>query len=462
MVEPELPRLSAELERLALRALRDAYFDANATYFGRVMKLPVLALVDARSRLGRWLGSERTLEIARSVLVEHGWGVVVEVLKHEMAHQFVDEVLGLSDEVAHGPAFRQVCLDRGIDPSASGIPLASADAGDHRMLDRIAKLLALAESSNEHEAQAAMAAAQRLMLKHNIESVTRRTRASHTFRHLGVPTGRVSEAERLLAVIIGDHFFVQAIWVPVWRPLEGKRGSVLEACGTLENVELAEYVHAFLRHTAERLWKDYKRAHGVKSNAERRTFLAGVMSGFRDKLNRAKKAHEREGLVWVGDGDLGDYFRRRHPRVRWARYCVWAALSGVRPRARGRRPNRAAPGCQARTLGNSAVSARSAPPLMSRRAASGSPQWVHPDHAGHRPQRARAARRFPERRERRRPRWCGGGGVQRGLEVSDWTGARRALSHRGRARLRRHGRGVPRRARAHAQGRRGQGACTAR
>ena len=324
MVEPDLPRLSAELEGLALRALRDAYFDANATFFGRVLKQPVLSLSDVRSRLGRWVSAERSIEVARHLLVEHGWGVVVEVLKHEMAHQFVDEALGLSDEIAHGPAFRQVCLDRGIDPSASGVPVAAAATGDHRMLERISKLLALAESSNEHEAQAAMAAAQRLMLKHNIEAVTRSTRASHTFRHLGIPTGRVSEAERLLAVIIGDHFFVQVIWVPVWRPLEGRRGSVLEACGTLESVELAEYVHTFLRHTAERLWKEYKRARGVRSNAERRTFLAGVMSGFRAQLQRAKTAHEREGLVWVGDGDLGEYFRRRHPRVRWARYACGA------------------------------------------------------------------------------------------------------------------------------------------
>jgi hypothetical protein len=165
-----------------------------------------------------------------------------------------------------------------------------------------------------------MAAAQRLMLKHNIDLTSRPGRATHSYRHLGVASGRVAEHQRILASILADHFFVQVIWVPVWRPLEGKRGSVLEVCGTPENLELAEYVHGFLLSTSERLWKAYKREHGLRRDAERRTFLAGVMSGFRAKLARAKRAHEKEGLVWVGDADLDRYFRERHPRVRWTHY----------------------------------------------------------------------------------------------------------------------------------------------
>lgn len=319
----EQARLSVELERLALRAVRDSWEDLNAIYFGRRLRRPVLSLSDAGAELGRWLSSERTLRLSRDLFTRHGWGALVEVLKHEMAHQFVDEVLGLSHEAAHGPAFREVCRERGIDPSATGVPSGAGApyATDHKMLERVAKLLALAESSNEHEAQAAMAAAQRLMLKHNIESVTKQGGATYAYRHVGRPSARVNEFERVLAAILGEHFFVEVIWVPVWRPLEGKRGSVLELCGTLENLELAEYVHGFLIQTSERIWREYRRANGLGANAERRTFLAGVMSGFRDKLEREKKKHREEGLVWVGDGDLGRYFRLRHPRIRWTRYA---------------------------------------------------------------------------------------------------------------------------------------------
>jgi hypothetical protein len=316
--------LSVELERALARALRSTYDDLNGTFFKFALKRPVLLIVDSDTCLGRWHGDSRSIEICRALVLERGWGVVVEVLKHEMAHQYVDEVLGQSDEAAHGPAFRALCRERGIDASATGIPTArDAVTGNPRLLERIAKLLALAESPNEHEAQAAMAAAQRLMLKYNVESITQAGRA-YSFRHLGEPTGRVSEALRTLALILHEYFFVEAIWVPVWRPLEGKRGTVLEVCGSLENLQLAEYVHAFLTHTSERLWVDHKKRERIRRNAERRTFLAGVMAGFRDKLARERRMHKEEGLVWVGDADLDHYFRQRHPRVRWARYGAGA------------------------------------------------------------------------------------------------------------------------------------------
>ena len=92
-----------------------------------------------------------------------------------MAHQYVHEVLGKVDESAHGPAFRELCARLGIDAGAAGVPAAGApSADDARVLERIARLLALAESANVHEAQAAMNAAQRLMLKHNLEQPRRR------------------------------------------------------------------------------------------------------------------------------------------------------------------------------------------------------------------------------------------------------------------------------------------------
>ena len=316
-------QLTVELERLTLSALRAVYDDLNQSFFKGSLRRPVFELTGAPDLLGRWSAEHRAIEISRTLLVQHGWGSVVEVLKHEMAHQFVDEALGIRERTAHGPEFRRVCQERGFDPGPKGVPRNSSDQHapeQARVLERVAKLLALAESSNVHEAEAAMNAAQRLMLKYNLEHVTRDGPRDYVFRHLGVPTGRVSESERLVAVILTDHFFVQSIWVPVWRPLAGKRGSVLEICGSLENVEMAEYVHSFLSHTAEQLWSDHKRLSGTRRNSERRTFLAGVMSGFRERLAAEKRRAHAAGLIWVGDGDLDRYFRQRHPHVRWARY----------------------------------------------------------------------------------------------------------------------------------------------
>lgn len=317
------PQLTVELERASLRALQQVYAELNRSLFKNRLKGLPLMFVDGKQRLGQWCCEPRRIELARQLLLEQGWGTLVEVLKHEMAHQFVEEVLEVTDEAPHGQEFRRICEQRGIDAKATGVPQSgSVDDAQQRVLSRIAKLLSLAQSSNLHEAETAMSVAQRLMLKYNLEHALEPASRGYRFVHLGRPTGRVGESDRLLAALLAEHFFVEVIWVPVWRPLEGKRGSVLEVCGSEENVEFAGYVHAFLVETAERLWHQYRSERALHGNAERREFVAGVMAGFRDKLAREKRRQQKQGLVWVGDADLTSYLRRRHPHVRWLRGTV--------------------------------------------------------------------------------------------------------------------------------------------
>ena len=316
--------LPLELERMLVRELVLEWRRINLGYFKDALIAPVLAMTLSRAHLGLWRGATRTLEISRPLVLSHPWGAVVEVLKHEMAHQYVDEVLKVNDETAHGRAFREVCRRWGIDAAAAGVPRGEgeSDEGDERkrVVERVARLLALAESPNVHEAEAAMAAAQRLMLKYNVALKTAGTLQEYAFRHLGEPSGRVGEAERVLAAILAKHFFVEVIWVPVYRPLEGKRGSVLEICGSPENLAMAEYAHAFLLHTSAELWDEHKKKTGETSNRERRTFLAGVMTGFADKLAHQAKTTASAGLVWLKDADLGVFYRARHPHIRNVRY----------------------------------------------------------------------------------------------------------------------------------------------
>jgi hypothetical protein len=303
--------------------LREQYKLLALAYFKGALGVPQLELVPTERQLGRWVPETRTIELSRPLVLREPWGVVVEVLKHEMAHQYVSEVLGEREETAHGPRFRAVCEKLGIDPTATGLPAVTEEqkAESAKVADRIARLLALAESPNVHEAEAAMAAAHKLLLKHNLELRDMRASRGYVWKHLGAPTGRTTEAERVLSLLLGRHFFVEAIWVPVYRPIEGKRGSVLEICGSPDNVEIAEYVHGYLVQTAERLWREHKAEHGIRGDRDRRTFLAGVMSGMSDKLAREQKRNTAAGMVWIADGDLQRYFRKRHPHVRHIRYA---------------------------------------------------------------------------------------------------------------------------------------------
>jgi hypothetical protein len=300
-----------------LRYVRRIYQEYNLSLFKGRLRAPVIEWSTATSELGAYLPAARTLRLSLALL-EQPWGALLEVLKHEMAHQFVLEVLDAKGEGPHGPTFRRVCHERGIDPRASGMPTLEPDELDattQRLRQRVEKLLALAESENRFEAEAATTAARRLMLKYNLERASAEP-GQYSFLHLGPPTARRPAWQRILASILADHFFVEVIIVPVFVPEEGRRASVVELCGTPDNLALAEYVYAFLERMAHALWRAHKAEHRLARDAGRQSFLFGVVSGFRDKLESDAERHEREGLVWVGDPALVDFFRRRHPHIR--------------------------------------------------------------------------------------------------------------------------------------------------
>ncbi len=313
--------LSAALEAKLLARLASEWESINGTYFRFSLRKPVFKLSDTRTQLGQWNPSVRSLEISRPLVLEHAWTVVVEVLKHEVAHQFVDEVMRV-EEAPHGPVFQRVCAELGIAGSARAeLPTPEHDnAPENRVVQRIRKLLALAQSPNQNEAEAAATAARKLMLRFNIETVhEERAQSRYGHRHLGQPSGRVLEHDRRLALILTTYFFVDGLWVPAYRPREGKRGSVLEICGLEENLAMAEHVHAFLSQTAQRLWEAYRRETGRTSNRDRQAFLAGVMVGFEEKLAAQSREFQEQGLVWVPAPELSDFVRRRYPRTQTVR-----------------------------------------------------------------------------------------------------------------------------------------------
>jgi hypothetical protein len=309
--------LNAKLEAALLRELAETWRELNGNHFRGQLRAPAFSLSTAIARLGQWDPRTRAISIHRGMILEQPWALVREVLKHEMAHQFVHEVLQRLDEPAHGPVFAAVCRDLGIDARAHGLPALPAEGGEGSpILRRITRLLALAGSANLHEAELAMSTAQKLMLKHNLEVAVAAAAEGYAFLQLGTPSQRVEGAEHILAGLLGRHFFVDPIWVPAYDVARGKSGRVLELVGTPSNLEVARYVHGFLLETAERLWREHQRQHGIAKNTERRRFQVGVMTGFDEKLSAAARDHRREGLIWVGDPRLEAYLKQRYPRRR--------------------------------------------------------------------------------------------------------------------------------------------------
>jgi hypothetical protein len=315
------PLSTSALDAALLRELATTWAELAHNHFRGALRPPALELVDTSSRLGAWHRATRTISLSRALVYGQSWGTVREVLKHEIAHQYVDEALGIHDETAHGPAFTEVCRARGIDASAAGLPAAGADGapGPTPIVRRIMKLLALGSSANVHEAQAATNEARRLMLLHNIDAAATVAADGFSFRHVGETKARSDASARILAGLLAQHFFVSVIWVPSYLASAARRGYVLELCGTAANLDVAVYVHGFLTDTAERLWRAHKIQHGIRSDVERRRFLAGVMTGVGEKLAAGAREGRREGrrteLVRRADAARDAYLRTRYPRV---------------------------------------------------------------------------------------------------------------------------------------------------
>ncbi|MCY1069984.1 SprT-like domain-containing protein [Nannocystis sp. RBIL2] len=305
--------LHETLHRPWLTELLRSWHEFNKRHLGGALKPPVLQIDLSTARLGHWQRDTRTLGLAHEHLLSHRWEDVLDTLKHEMAHQYVDEVLG-GDVRPHGPQFARACALLEIRSDATGNPRASDDPAA-RVLKRVQKLLALATSANRHEAEAAMAAANTLLLRYNLDLPQDGPPRDYEARRLGDSAAAIALEAKLVSSILSEFFFVECIWVTTYNARRLRHERVLEVLGTSENLEMAAYVHDFLHASTKRLWEQAKKDMDLPAN-RRREFSAGLLTGFRDKLRGERQRNEEQGLVWLGDADLDRFLRGRHPYIR--------------------------------------------------------------------------------------------------------------------------------------------------
>jgi hypothetical protein len=282
---------------------------------------PLFHLGDFQDRWGSWRRDKREIALSLNLVLNHSWDAVREVLLHETAHQFADEVLGAFLESPHGPQFQRACQLLRANPRASGsYPLLEerlkgeeARPADKNLL-RVRKLMALAASPNLHEAEAAMAKAQALMKKYNLRVLEEGSSSFETVS-LGRPALRHPEEEYALAHLLQEFYFVQGIWVSAFVLEKGKMGRVLEISGTLPNLRVAGYVHDFVSRFIQSRWRDY---NGKKNlNLRRRTdFALGVIEGFRSKLRSGNETGDKSAaLLRLENPRLEKFMAYKYPRT---------------------------------------------------------------------------------------------------------------------------------------------------
>ncbi len=308
----------AERERAVLAMLRSDYRTFNAD-LGDALTPAVLELADLKGSLAQWISASRTIRVSRQATRELLWPQVRELLHHEMAHQYVTEVLRVTDESAHGAAFQKVCARFGVDPRAAGVPNASLDPQEDVVVRRVRKLQALAQSSNPHEAHTAQQLAEDLMGRYRAlfaaadVNLPKAEEAMGT-RHVGGTRVRRDAFDFEMAGLLALVGAVEVIWVPSLDVDTLRQGMTLELCGTQANVERAAYLHDVLRRSIEALWEQDRSQHGGGAR-DRVQFMVGTLRAFAEKVRAEKVDETQKALVRMEAARAEAWMNTRHPRL---------------------------------------------------------------------------------------------------------------------------------------------------
>lgn len=204
------------------------------------------------------------------------------LLRHELAH-YLTHLHFPELSSPHGLEFINLCLRYGwkedvtrAKDDLAAIPLEGA-SHNQAMLAKVKKLLALASSSNQHEAELATLKANQLILRYHLEKSQLTDNAE-----LLVHTVMTAPKKNTLMVAIYDiltHFLV--------RPMLyfGNKEVRLEVAGPREQLELADYIAQFLQHEFERLWQLEENLKGLRA---KNSFYLGIARGFSEKLQTSR------------------------------------------------------------------------------------------------------------------------------------------------------------------------------
>lgn len=156
---------------------------------------------------------------------------------------------------------------------------------EDRLIDRVRKLLALAESPNEHEAALAAERAQELMLKYGIELAQVAARKE---RKIGVDheevTGKVDPWRRELAQAVARSLGGRTVWWNEYRKWTGGIEFWGQAGTVPSMIAMYEYLEGQLIAISAIEASKVTHVTAARSMQWRRSFLAGAVSRINTRL----------------------------------------------------------------------------------------------------------------------------------------------------------------------------------
>lgn len=176
------------------------------------------------------------------------------------------------------------------------------------IVEKIEKLLALATSSNEHEARLAAAKADELLIRHNLqEQFGADPRLRKYVRETVKNAARVPPEHGHVQSIIRAHFFVEMVTAR-FRNAGVRQVSVqFVLLGTPTNVTVAKHVYVFLCRAFRRLWAEYRKTRRARPSA-RKAYWFGLAAGLHAQLTQQRRDTEAAaGAMIVQDTGLAKF-----------------------------------------------------------------------------------------------------------------------------------------------------------
>ncbi len=279
-----------------------------------------LTVFRSREKLGYYDPHNYQIGLNERLMWEPKEIVLQNILRHEMAH-YITMLLHGTNISPHGQEYLSFCHQHGwgTEVSAARADLAESNAqieGDlvtERLISKVKKLLELASSSNQYEAELATIKANQLIIQHNLDL---RSRKSQDFEQATTFLKRIlfskQNSSKMRAIYEALTSFQVALCFH-----HGQDGVYLEAVGPYANVEMAQYVAQFLDREMELLWQQAREQNPqLRGLRSKNSFFAGIGHALVKKNRQAQKMSTLSHELIILEQDLQAHKERVYPRLR--------------------------------------------------------------------------------------------------------------------------------------------------
>lgn len=279
-------------KELKLKVFRERFYTAEHRYHYPIK----VVIYNNRSMLGYFdsdfyeLGfHERLMSVKKEQLYN--------IIRHELAHYLAFLKYG-HDPKPHGWTFKSFCqsVGWGEEISAAAVCLEETEHSYNAEISstfrKVQKLMALATSSNQNEAELAMIKSQQLLLKHNVELESMghlSTEEDDKIFLKRILKQKKADAKMQAIARILNTFFVNTVYNHC------DNFTYLEIVGSFVNLEIAEYVANVLQHELDWLWDQTKKQHSyLKGLVAKNSFFLGIAKGYCNKIEALKNSYNQD------------------------------------------------------------------------------------------------------------------------------------------------------------------------